>query len=489
MAARNDYKTIVCQPAPSSGSFTNSTLYRADIDFSNIKQVKDIFLRFGVQETSASNDVNLTDVAHFVREIRVREKGRNEVYRSYPDALYWETCTLYPSERQSEQFFRDTNLSREYYERDDPLKANTTRYYRLPLLACPWDGQWLNNLKSVFTLEIEFKPIIVSGSGVAGLADVSLEIHHRHPSAAEESKYRSMMNNVVSRRFLQPVFIEENSKTLTASTTATIDLSALEGTCAALLFMVRSDNYSATGSADKQFLHLGHDATVDIISASGDSLYAGGQPVRADLLLGHEYSAHGLSELGERRAIYLMPFCSNLRAAYSGQGPVEGMYFDKSKIRLELNMGSAGTATVQTITCTNAANDAGHYNLAHNGDVTDNLAAAANAATIKSTLEALPSFKQAAYGPMTVTASAALTTTATLTFGTNTEPQNSEKDQVRLITSSLNDGGVFESAATATSTTGVSPGWLSGSSYSVTVLALMHRVWQQKGGVSKSLDL
>jgi hypothetical protein len=291
--------------------------------------------------------------------------------------------------------------------------------------------------------------------------------------------------------FLQAQIIDPASVTLTADSHTDIALDSLRGTSAALIFGVRTNSATATGSADKKWLHLGDTATVDIVDSGGISVWSRGDDVQANLLLGQTYALQSLGKLGCHRALYCMNFCDSMLAAFNGSYN-GGMQFNPSvKLYLRIKCGAAGTATVQTITGTNATNATGSYQFNYRGHTTDALGVAANVAGIKAALETLPSMKQQAYGPLTVTANSTLESkTTTLTFSNNTFPPNGEEYQVRVVSDTTNlsaDAAAptnVDNHNTATSTQGVGPGWTTGSNYQVVVLAYMYKNLQRMGGMS-----
>ena len=130
---------------------------------------------------------------------------------------------------------------------------------------------------------------------------------------------------------------------------------------------------------------------------------------------------------------------------------------------LHITPGPAGTSEVQTITLTNPANDGGYYQLAWGGDVTDSLVYNASVATMKAAFEALPSVKRAG---LTVTFSGTAAATFTATF----LPYGPVNDLIRIIPTSLNDGGVAEIGSTAITTPGVRG--FSAGTYQIDILGL-----------------
>ena len=141
-------------------------------------------------------------------------------------------------------------------------------------------------------------------------------------------------------------------------------------------------------------------------------------------------------------------------------------------------MTSAGTAEVTTYTLTNAANDGGNYQFFvsakndYGSELSDSVAFGATVATMKSTVEALQPVSDRGY---TVTASGTATTTFTLTYDANNDGRISDNIDLKMVVGNLNDGGVFDSVSTATTTYGQT-GWSTSSDYSVYVYSYKYRV-------------
>lgn len=494
-------RTIESQPAPATQSFANSSTYKFDFRPSDIRgKLKLANLRIDVIETGGSADAIPTDMSHWFREIRLRKQGQSkDLYVFRPDEIYWVNCAVLPKQRQTQKYLDELALSKHWYQGKSHIRSDVVSY-RLPLVTWPLDEEAWFLLDGVYTLEVEFQPIVASGSGVLGINGMYLELSVDQ-SRQTVSMAAAKRNLLRQKYFLQGVVIEETSKTLTASTDYNVDLSSLDGLCAGLLFCVRADGYSATNSGDKRFLHLGYNATCDLLDSTDQSIFGGGRSVDANLLLSQTYMEQNLNNLGDKRAMYFMPFAREVRTAYQPPDPdelkkhkinryIEGFRFDKSKYKLRIKPGSAGTATVQTITIASTAADGGTYQLSYTNEfgetcVTDPLAYNTNAAAMKTAVDALDCMVQDAYGPRGVTFGADFTAAAgvTATFGTNVKAANDEKTSVRVIPNTLNDGGVFETAATsALSTGGQSPGWTTGSSYTITVIALMWMEYESRSG-------
>lgn len=488
----SNYKTIEASPSVSSTIFASGGVYNMRTKFNMLNKPKNLWLRFTITESGGSNNMVLTDSAHFIQKIEFISSGNNIVYTSYGDCLYWEDCVLPPEESISKKYRQWLNVSDKYYETSLKHGASQQREYRVPMLSTPLHDEFVGDVDNEFNIRITTRNgIVATGSGTVQLDNLRLEIEHEELSQSDTAYHHSLLDTVQVKKMLQPVHVQVTGQSLTASTKLTIDLDQLQADVAFLLIMIRDDSYSSTNSTDKSFRWLGHDATIDLENSSGESLYGGGTAVPADFFLEPTYSSHGLNtKFSEYRACYLMPFCDNVRSAYGGLQ--RGYFtFDGSKYRLAITPGAAGTDSVQTVNLNNAANDGGYYKLQQAGHVTDSLAYNANAAGIKSALEALPVNKQAPYGPRTVTASGAATTDFTLTFdnevggGDMTHPE----ETVQLITETLNDGGISVAPefSSTTITTDGKDGWSNMSSNAtIDIYAYAYRDVFKKGGRFKA---
>lgn len=320
-------------------------------------------------------------------------------------------------------------------------------------------------------LQIEFTAratIVESGSGTATLQNMTLsvieDVYHDAYFAAQRNAF--LESNVISTRYLDVVETNKSGMTLTAGQYKDIDLDDFDKQRMAFVVVgVRESNYQTNaGYGPIRFLDLGLGSGLNIVNASGTPIWGVGPTTPGDYIKYVRMAASLPGDFGVHTNMYMLDFTES--PAMAIQGVSNGFMDFERKFKLRLTPGTAGTAEVQTITCTNAANDGGYYYLTHGGYTTTQLAFDANVAAIKAALEALPSFSK---NDLHITASAALTTTITLTF-TELGPQ----EPIGIVITSLNDGTVVEVPTMSISTPGVR-GWNTGSTYVVTVIGYKYR--------------
>jgi len=159
----------------------------------------------------------------------------------------------------------------------------------------------------------------------------------------------------------------------------------------------------------------------------------------------------GMIEKLTLRGWYVLPFCDNIRSAWSGS--MDGGFF-------AITFPGNGTQHVSTFTLTNSANDGGAYKffasnkLNGETDISNSLAYNANTTTMKAAIEAMMPISNQGF---TVTASGAATSTFTLTWNAR-DGRVSDVININMLCESLNDGGVGEISTVSQSTYGFR-GW------------------------------
>ncbi len=480
---------IDASPAVPTASLVNGTRVNFDFQPSQLQKVDSMSLRFDITESNA-NEMVLCDAAHFIDKIEWQSslESSSVFYTAYGDSLYWEACVLPDKSQQTAGYLKDLNVSDTYGE-GHPHTRSRQFSYRLALVGHPFEYMktFLQNHKGYMRVVITFRNgCVISGTGVAQLDNVCLEIVQHRISSDDIQRHRELAMKLRMHRYLEPQRLQITSKTLTASTQATIDLDVFSGKFAFMAFCVRADGYAATSNGLTKFVDLGDEATYDLLDASGRSLL--GKASRLSLLKNQMYAHHFDSDrFHSHRNMYVIPFCTDIKKAYQGSLAGGYMNFDGSKIKLAITPSAAGVSVVQTINCNNPANDGGYYKLAFRGDVTNSLAFDALPAAIKAAFEALPSAKNYPGSPLTVTASAELKTDATLTFASTVEPPQEAKDLVQVVCESINDGGAAEFTSTSVTTYG-KKGFTTGSAYTVDIFMWKYRELFHKDGVIRSSD-
>lgn len=472
------FTTLASNPAPSSTGFSSGAVHLFKIDFRKVGKIHNMKLRFDITETGTAV-MNLAPVQYFVSKIEwLSNSGSGPVFfTQYPDTMYWESLVLPDTNKLNRAYLKEMNIKEDYYGTTaHPISKQKS--YRLPLISHPFD---INEMLCSEMKEVECRltlrsGITASGTGVVALTQVSIEIEH---SMMSPTDMRDLFNTLYSgdkplrHVFIEPCPLKLTSQTFTASTQKDISLDVFSGRAAGLIFSIRDDSYAVSTSTILKTYDLGDSATVDIVSSTGKSMLCDGTPIRCDYLV-NQLFAHHFDNVNfmRRRKWYVIPFCNSLKSAYHGVMSGGFLEFPAGhQYNLRITPSAAGVAGIHTLTCTNPANDGGSYRLEFRNAQTDSLAYNANAAAIKAAFEALPTALAADGIPLTVTASGALTTTATLTFAASAEPLNELDDIVRVNAQGLKDDTVTENIDESITTYGTK-GWVTGSSYTIDIYML-----------------
>jgi len=489
--------TIQAQPAISTATlpFSAGSQYNFDISAVNqLHQITDVDLFLDIFEFGNAAEVQLCPSSYLVNYVEWLN-GRGEVlYREHNDVSWWSSLALIPDGLRTAEFHRSINTSERCYEGQIHVR-NTTRRYRLPFVMHPWNIQkpYLGNLKDGLSIRIYWAAsVVASGSGTPRITGAYLNLRQRRLPDADVKVYRERFNDTVMHKFLQADKLEFLSQTITAGTNFKLDLSSFKGDCPFMLFAIRSNSTSATSNAILKTLGLGEGASCDVLDPSGSSVLGSGTAVRVKLLEDRVSQHVPGTDIMKYRRWYVIPFCESVYKA--AQGVDCGSFnFNGGKYMLSITPAAAGTSCVQTINLAAGSCTQGVYQLEYKGEVTDPLAYNASASTIKSTLEALQAFQEHPAGPLTVTASGALSSDATLTFASNMPPPNAHDDssyQVKLVNTNMATTTTtisFDSAATENTTAGVA-GWTTGT-YDVTCYMFRKRQLQERAGELRAFDL
>jgi hypothetical protein len=331
---------------------------------------------------------------------------------------------------------------------------------------------------------IRCQPIAVSGSGTASLSNLQMLIEEERLTDEEEKMALSVqMSNKTEFQYLDWMRVSATTQTLTAATEYSFDLSSIGSKHVPfILLAIRADNYTNSSGGTLKFLSLGSnntatEATVNLGDPTGRKLLDNGTgDIDYEFLKNQIWNEHFSSDFNSRN-LHLIPFCASVKDAFKG---IKNGYiaFTPDKWTLRLRPSTAGTAPVQTLSCTNSANDAGSYKLAYRGDLSDSLAFNATAATMKTAFEALPAAQNHPGGPLTITFSGALTATRTATFPSNLPPP---RDLVYAITESLIQSTTPERTTTSQTTLGIE-GFTTGSTYTIDAYIPYFNSYWSKGG-------
>lgn len=470
-------------------AFSNGNTITFRIPLSQLETLENLTLKWTITETGTSNSITVLPVFWFSERIELHvNNGTNECWRTYPEVEYFAHCSLPPKSKQTRSYLESVGLSENYYQgKDVVIPASGKKVFYQHLLTCPiefWRPH-VSGMKGYWELNVICRStsgtIVSAGSGTASLSNLELLINHvKLPSPLKNTMVNHLVKNDVGWNYLDWMHIQESSQTLTAGSTYTFDLDNIGHKHVPFLIMaIRADGYAASGNGFMKFKHLGDQdvttgSTLDLLDSTDRSILGGGNAIDV-AVIEKKFLEHFDNDFHNRH-LYFIPLCGDAKGAIHGS-KINGYFsFDGSKFKIEIKPSSAGTACVQTLDCNNAANDGGYYKLAFKGHMTDSLAYNANAAAIKSALEALPSFRDWDGQPLTVTASGALTTDATLTFSAVDSKQPND-DLVQVIVETLNDGGIAvapEFVSSSVTTVGRT-GFTTASTYTIDVYVPYYR--------------
>lgn len=474
---------FVPETAPASNALVAGQKYNMKLTPSNLPGIiNQLTVRLDVTE-NGSGSANFAPSPYFINKLNWRQAGAsgNEVIKTeYGDTLFVENCAWIEHDNQN---LDGLNVS-SAYSRGKVHKQSAAKSYRLRLVSNPWsiNHSHMFDIKRDIYLDIDFAAGVTSaGSGVPTVTSCVLEVQASVPDESQITIMRNIEDKHQFLRYLDVIRDEKTSQTLTASTAYNFDLKAFaDRDMAGLMFMVRADGYTNSSEGYLKCVNL-DGGTVDILNGANQSIYGNSTVAPALDVIRREVFARMFKNkrFSDNRHVYILPFSNDLVKA--AHGIKDGSLRMQDNYKLVITPPAAGVAAVQTVNLSNALNDGGYYKLAHKGFTTNSLAHSADAAAIKSALEALPSFLNHPGSPLTVTASGAATADFTLTFASTVEPPNEPEDLVQLVSESLNDGGVAEFGSTSVTTHG-KLGFTTGSTYTVTVYGYYFKDLIKKSG-------
>lgn len=468
---------------PASNALVAGQKYSMKLTPANLQGIiNQLTLRIDVTENGTSS-ANFAPSPLFINKVAWRQPGAkgNEVLKTeYGDTLFVENCAWIEHDNQN---LDGLNVSAAY-SRGKIHKQSAAKSYRFRLVSNPWsiNHSHMYDIKNDIYLDIDFAAGVTSaGSGVPTVTGCYLEVQASVPDGNQLSVMRNIEHKYQFLRYLDVIRDEKTSQTLTASTAYNFDLKAFaDRDLAGLMFMVRADNYTNSSEGYLKCVNL-DGGTVDIVNGASQSIYGNSQVAPALDVIRREVFARMFKnkKFSDNRHVYILPFSNDLVKA--AHGIKDGSLRMEDNYKLVITPPAAGVAAVQTVNLNNPANDGGYYKLAHKGFTTNSLAYNATAASIKSALEALPSFLNHPGSPLTVTASGTAETDFTLTFASTVEPPNEPEDLVQLVSESLNDGTVADFGSTSVTTHG-KLGFTTGSTYTITVYGYYFRNLVKKSG-------
>ena len=479
----NSYNSIV------AGSFTNSGTVTFRIPSETLQVVSGVILKWTVTETAGSA-VQIPPVQFFSQSIEIRmNDGTQLVNTIYPECEHWATCSLVDRQDQTPRFFDDNNMSSAFYlGADSTIGANGKRvfYQRIRTSVFSYLKPYTKNM-GYTELRVKCQPIVVSGGGTASLSNLQVLIEEERLTQEEEQMALSLqMSNKQEFQYLDWLKISSQTQTITAGTEYSFDLSGIGSKHVPfLLFAIRADSYSNSSAGTLKFIGLGSqntstEATLNLADPSGRKVLDNGSgDLDYEYVKNALWNQHFSSDFNTRNLL-VVPMCASIKDAMKG---IKNGYIDftPDKWSFRIRPSSAGTSCVQALTSTHGSNNGGFYRLAFKGDLSDPLAHSATVGSMKTAFEALPACQNYPGGPLTVTFSAQASAGSTnATFASTLPPP---RDNVTLISETLNASGTGEKSTTSVTTQG-NEGFTTGSTYTIDCyVPFFNSLWSKNGRV------
>lgn len=373
-------------------------------------RISNVALKLDIKESGSSNSITLPFVGAMIEKIEIREEDNSGriISKQFDDTMLF-NYNIIQSDDSKRTNDRYTGLR--WNRTDGLVDAGSTRTFILPL-----DGTWLNEVnpfitqvKSDIRVEVYFKSTnTVSGSGTATVNSASLEIEHEKMS---QNTFALTSNQFLSSAhvssFLNVVKME-HSDSWAASSTLEWDIPM--NVCSPFILLTVRASKATTSNAYRKFIPLGDNTTIDVQTASGNSVIAEGSALKISQL--KTIMAREVPSWFADQEVYCIPF-GTVKSALKGH--IHGYEKLRNKDhKIVISTTTAVQNAVATINCTSAANDGGYYRLSWNGEATDDLKFDTSAAAMKAAVEEFLPFKE--YPNMAVTMSGTAATDFTITF-------------------------------------------------------------------------
>lgn len=460
----DSYYTIPSSNPVSSTSISNGTYHYFDLEVNTLGLVEDLYFRFKI--TCSSSAVTVLPGHYLVKDWRLMaSKGQLEICKWYPEnIILWQYAFLDDRGRKFNEkmsmFHLNEIKSEGQYRytdgKDEIFRVGDSRYVYLPvpLSFFHLKGINMNHLSRDLRFEIHFNnDWVVSGSA----SNLSLDgidlVCRSHEITQEDKMYEEVLLKKQPHEyiFLDYVQLNNNSKTLTASTETLYQLDAFSNIKGAFLLFVIKPSTAPVASDRSQitFMEFGDLAKIDFKNPTNESLLGNGQGLlQTDI---YEIFKNNLNNL-PIQGFYILPFSENVKESLLGI--VNGFHqFDSRNDQLSIIFGAAGTAHSFDISMNNTANDAGYYQIALGGDLTDNLVYNTSAANIQTAINNLKCVKDRGY---TCSVTNTMEADCSLNFHQHRDGRiDIELGIPQVIPSSLNDGGIPAYTETVNSVYGI----------------------------------
>lgn len=415
--------TYPFQQFPSNLFNNGGSLYSPTVQPGATQRIRHMGLR--MQLTVANASVNLVPTPYWFRYIRVKNNATGEVLATfYNDTMLFNILASMKTKDQYQCMAKLINMDPDVLYGQGPATPVGTWDFYLPLTGSFFDNSLLFLALLKNDLQFEFTPestgILASGTASnVTLANFQLIMSADRYQPDDFAKYAAMRYKDPYTCFYPDVVQRtQTSQTLTQAQQYLFDLTGLEGNVSHGFFLVRSTGVSNTNNGFMNLVSIGENSgTYDLQDQSGKSVWGGGTPIRWTQARNQIWAEHFTNALTKYKAFHFFTFADSI--CKSMKGEMCGYYPFKSseKMFFAITPGPTYVNEVHTITAAAGSNTQGQYRISFRGELSNPLAYNANAATIKTAIEAM---RNCLRDGITVTASAALGVSGgTLTIASN----------------------------------------------------------------------
>lgn len=348
---QNVYYTQDFNGVPTNLFRNNGSRYSGHIEAKSFTKMKAATLRVSLQVTPGTGDgATLAPMPLWFDRIEIRTgSGSKHLTTIYGDQLLGNLNLLENDRLASVK--RNANISDDWSSGRE-LSDTRARTFYLPLLGSFFDSeQYWADIRGDVVVDVFPANTIVSAASAASVTvdctDMSLVIQTENLSSEDARSHEHFHSSVISsNRSVEWVPVREFGRTMTAGTQVNVDLDNVVGECAGLVCMVRQTGATNTGNGRFQYIDLGADARIDLVTAGNKSLLGSGVPLDGDFVRNELWPTHFNTDWNKHKNAVFVPFTSDIKAAY--KGVVDGaVTFNGSGIKLQVTPGAAGVDTVQ----------------------------------------------------------------------------------------------------------------------------------------------
>lgn len=472
-------------PSATYNPWTNGDTINLRVSSGSLDKMLNAWLRFKITESGGSNSVKVLPTPMWFDRIEFRIGGQGDapIYTFYPQQLLADLATTPFDDKTI--FLRNCNFNKNWWVAPSALQASGTEFLYLyfPNSFMEQVKPYLKDIKGqlILTFYCNTAGIIVSGTGTVALNSIELQVRNHHMTDYEAQVYNQFYPYQKKHNITRCIRITDTSKTLTNGSATDFSLQSIEGNYVShLIFGVLAGTTQAPANGGTfNYLALGDEAMIDIVDASGTSIFGSGAAIKGkelDFLAYKEFN----NEILDKLNLYCLPLTARIADVYNGKR--RGGFNIKQGASLYLRITPhAGVSEICSLTLANT-NTQGSYQLNYDGQNTTTLAFNSSAANIKTALENLQTIKD---DRLTVTASGTAAGSFTVTFS----PAKEVGKLVNMnVVTLANVGGTLESPASATTTRGKRGYSNSGSSCTLHVLAYCYSDYDNTAGVRRVLN-